>query len=101
MLWAVLQFALPAAASVADAHVERESRAQLAHVESTSTTSCRPVHPAECALCQLVSRDVARPAGSSALVVATVGTGPIADELLIPASAARGRLPSARAPPSV
>jgi len=56
-MWAVLQFALPAAATFADARLERESvTAQGAHAESRSDASCRPVHPAECALCQLVSR---------------------------------------------
>ena len=60
IVWAVLQFALPAAATYADAMLERESAsAQTAHVESGSSDTCRPVHPAECALCQLVSREAA------------------------------------------
>ena len=57
IVWAVLQFALPAAATYADALLERDSAsAQIAHVESGSGDDCRPVHAAECALCQLVSR---------------------------------------------
>lgn len=57
IVWAVLQFALPAAASYADARVERESASsQGSHAESRSNASCRQVHSAECALCQVVSR---------------------------------------------
>lgn len=60
IVWAVLQFALPASATFADALLERDSAAtQHAHVESASTGACRPVHPAECALCQVVSRSAA------------------------------------------
>ena len=60
VVWAVLQFALPAVATYADALLERDaSAAQVAHVESGSTDGCRPVHPAECALCQIVLRDPA------------------------------------------
>jgi hypothetical protein len=99
MLWAVLQFALPAVASAADAHVEREGRAQVAHVESTSTSSCRPVHPAECALCQLItSQSAATPASMLPAIAARVPGGVVA-ECLTPATAWLERLPLARAPP--
>jgi hypothetical protein len=57
---AVLQFALPLGATFADAHLERESaRAAGAHVESASTTSCRPAHSDDCALCQFLLRAAA------------------------------------------
>ena len=57
LLWAVLQFALPSAASYADALLERSStRALGAHVEAHATKSCASVHPTDCALCQLVQR---------------------------------------------
>jgi hypothetical protein len=60
IVWAVLQFALPAAATFADALLERDAAtARTAHVESGSSEGCRPVHPAECALCQVVSRSSA------------------------------------------
>lgn len=100
MLWAVLQFALPAAASTADAHQERESRAQLAHVESTSTSSCRPAHAAACAFCQILSQSFAQPAGSPPPAIVAALPCPAATESLSPASASRGRLPLARAPPT-
>jgi hypothetical protein len=59
IMWAVLQFALPAVATFADALLERDAVGQIAHVESASREGCRPVHPAECALCQLVTRSSA------------------------------------------
>jgi len=66
IVWAVLQFALPASATVADALLERDSAAtQHAHVESASTGACRPVHSAECALCQVVSRSTTPAAAPS------------------------------------
>src|SRR5215213_8953558 len=55
LLWAVLQFALPMIALHADVRLERESRQGAgAHVESGTTTACRPVHPDQCALCQVL-----------------------------------------------
>ena len=60
IVWAVLQFALPAAATLADARLQRDAAsAERTHVESRSDAACRPLHPEECALCQLVSRSSA------------------------------------------
>ena len=69
VVWAVLQFALPAAATLADARLERESATVQAHVEARTEASCRPVHPAECGLCQLVWRTSAPAAGQASLAV--------------------------------
>ena len=99
MLWAVLQFALPAAASAADAHLERESRAQVAHVESTSTSSCRPVHPTECALCQLLTHQSTAATGSVLPAIAARVSSRVDAACLTPATAWLERLPLARAPP--
>jgi hypothetical protein len=66
VLWAVLQFALPGVALVADAQLERGGEASVAHVESSSSKGCRPAHSDACVLCQLLSR-AAAPAASPAL----------------------------------
>jgi hypothetical protein len=100
-VWAVLQFALPAAATFADARLERESVvASFSHVESRSDASCRPVHPAECALCQVVSRASAPGPESSSWLgsVSAVEQPAIAE---VPQHAREGltRLSRARAPP--
>jgi hypothetical protein len=57
LLWAVLQFALPVVALHADVRLERDSQqAPGAHVESGTTTACRPAHLDECALCHVLTR---------------------------------------------
>jgi hypothetical protein len=101
IMWAVLQFALPTAATFADARLEREaSTAQGAHAESRSDASCRPVHPAECALCQLVSRASA-PAvqNDSCPAIISVIEQPTFAERLWRELAGPTRLSLARAPP--
>jgi hypothetical protein len=101
ILWAVLQFALPAAAALADARLEREgASAQGPHAESRSDASCRAVHPAECALCQLVSRASApamQDAGAPEIVVAV--PQPVVGERPWRALSGTSRLALARAPP--
>lgn len=101
MVWAVLQFALPAAATFADAQLERESAAaQGPHIESRSDASCRPVHTAECALCQVVSR-ASTPAVQSHPCVATISgiQLPVIVGRSSYARAGSTRLALARAPP--
>lgn len=99
MVWAVLQFALPALASSADAHLEGEGRAQVAHIESTSSSSCRSVHPAECALCQLLNHH-STPLERSSEPQLSVGHGAcVSTEHRTPALASRSYLPHGRAPP--
>ena len=101
IVWAALQFALPVAATYADAGLERDGGvAQASHVESSSDSSCRPVHPAECALCQVVSRAFAPTAhdASCHAIVRVVEQPAVAGR---PARALAGaaRLSLARAPP--
>ena len=81
IVWAVLQFALPCAATFADASLERRGVGAESHAESRSDASCRPVHAAECALCQLVLRSFAPMAGpaSIAAAVRVVALPPIGD----------------------
>ena len=99
-MWAVLQLALPQLAMFADARLERESEATRAtHIESSTRATCRPVHPAECALCQFVSR-VATPAQAVACpVVVTAAVRPPAAARIDAATNARSHLPPARGPP--
>ena len=101
LLWAVLQFALPTVALHADVRLERESRqATGAHVESGTTTACRPVHPDQCALCQVLTRAGAPTQAATlpciAAVVRPSPTLPVAGLSTLAATAAE--LP--RAPPT-
>jgi len=102
VFWAVLQFALPGVALLADAAIERDSRAAPgAHVESGTSQTCRPVHPEECALCQVLVR-VAPPSGSPALPAIADAVLPSATSP-IPRHATRtfAALALPRAPPSL
>lgn len=100
MMWAVLQFALPAVATIADGALERMSvGASAAHVESSSTASCHPAHSAECALCQFLSRPMTSSAPVTLPPVATLLVARVADTGEGHAASALARLPGARAPP--
>lgn len=102
LVWAVLQFALPAAATFADARLEREAAtAQGPHIESRSEASCHATHSAECALCQLVSR-ASTPAAGNPLCIAKVRVlgSPVIAEQPWRAAAGLTRLALARAPPA-
>ena len=100
MVWAVLQFALPAAATLADARLERQGVGAESHAESQSDASCRPIHPAECALCQLVVRTFAPAAGPASIVAAVqvVVRPPVGDRPWRAAADPTGQA-LARAPP--
>ena len=100
VLWAVLQFALPAAVTLGDARLERDSGGgALTHVESASGKACRPAHPANCALCQFVTHTsaLAHDSGAPTLVTAAAPTPSPAAQTR--ASAVLARLSLARAPP--
>jgi hypothetical protein len=100
-LWSVLQFVLPAIATFADAQLERESaRAPGVHVEASSSAACRPSHPDECALCQLLSR-AAPPAHCTSLPeIAVVVRPALASSLDSIGSRDHTRVELPRAPPT-
>ena len=101
LIWAVLQFALPSAASYADALLERASiRALGSHIEAHGTKACAAAHPADCAICQLVHRldpmSVARvPVGTLVRVAI-----PLESLTLAATPWERGRIALPRAPPT-
>ncbi|MEP7001525.1 MAG: hypothetical protein ABI969_13655 [bacterium] len=66
---ALLQLALPAFATVADARAEAESRGASAHVESHGTPGCPRVHPADCVVCRVLASGAA-PSNAPAIHVA-------------------------------
>ena len=102
LFWALLQLAIPSAATYADALLERAGpRELIAHVESRTSASCRPVHPADCALCQIVLRVAAASTPAclpSIEVVVSASRETLAARPLTPA---RDWLPPPRAPPAV
>jgi hypothetical protein len=102
LLWAVLQLALPALVLLADARLERDgAQAAGAHVESVASKGCRPAHPSDCALCQVLSR-TAPPAAAPALPAIAAVVRPAVVALvarLATRPAATSALP--RAPPAI
>jgi hypothetical protein len=54
IIWAVLQFALPASATIVDARVAGASPDRT-HVEATSGRDCVPSHSPDCAVCKHLS----------------------------------------------
>jgi hypothetical protein len=61
----LLQVALPATVAFADARLDARPTTPI-HVESGSSSSCAPIHPDKCALCQFLS--TFQPVGASHLV---------------------------------
>jgi hypothetical protein len=101
VVWAVLQFALPAAASIADAGLEiRSARGAQSHVESSSTASCRPEHPAACALCQFVSRAGAPAPGGAVPTIALSHARPQDAALVAWRTSSLGNYHPVRGPPA-
>ncbi|HEX7417846.1 MAG TPA: hypothetical protein VF315_07325 [Steroidobacteraceae bacterium] len=69
---ALVQMAAPALAVVADARlVAGSDGAAQVHVEDHTQKSCRPVHPDDCALCQLLTHFSAPRASAPVLPAGT------------------------------
>lgn len=103
ILWALLQLALPSAATYADAMLERASvQTVFAHVESNTGATCPPVHAADCGLCHLVQNSVT-PSGAPCCIpeFAAERAPQPGVQSSAPARAERGRRSLARAPPLV
>lgn len=102
LLWAVLQFALPGVALLADARLERASlEAPGSHVESGASTDCPPVHRDECALCHVASRTAEPVSGGELPVIATVVRPCAVAPIARPATRAAVASSLPRAPPSI
>jgi hypothetical protein len=97
---AIVQMAVPAIVAVADAELAvRAAGAVQVHVEDHTSRDCRPAHPDDCALCQLLSH-LAFPRATSAVVpVASVVRSTTGDDASPLASSTVRSLQRTRAPP--
>lgn len=97
---AIVQMAAPVLAVVADARIIADSGgAPQVHVEDHTQKSCRPVHPDDCALCQLLTHFSAPRATAPTIPASTSARCAVRDDpALRPASIARAQQRS-RAPP--
>ncbi|MDB4892177.1 MAG: hypothetical protein JWL61_4032 [Gemmatimonadetes bacterium] len=103
IIWALLQLALPSAATYADAMLERAGvETVFAHVESNTGATCQPVHAADCDLCHLVQNRIS-PGGAPTCIPDFVEQRALPPDSYIDASAAAARawLALPRAPPLV
>ncbi len=97
---AIVQMAVPVLAVVADARLIIDSGgAPQVHIEEHTQKSCRPVHPDDCVLCQLLTHFSA-PRGSAPAVPVVAASRCVArdDAAFLPASIARAQQRT-RAPP--
>lgn len=98
LLFAALQLGLPGAASLADARLEAAASAGP-HVESRSSPSCPPGHPAGCLLCQFLQTPAVRAGGFVPPPPRLPESALAAPEPQLRAGAARLATPFARGPP--
>jgi hypothetical protein len=100
LLWAVLQLAMPALASLADARLAAAAGDPMSHVESKSSATCPVIHAPDCAACRYLSASTLAPDNARAVDIDAQHAG--AD---IQASCAIAylaiALPDGRAPPAL
>jgi hypothetical protein len=97
---AIVQMAVPVLAVVADARLIIDAGgAPQVHIEEHTQKSCRPVHPDDCVLCQLLTHFSAPRASAPAIPVAAASRCAVRnDASFLPASIARAQQRT-RAPP--
>ena len=97
---AIVQMAVPVLAVVADARFIVDSGgAPQVHIEEHTQKSCRPVHPDDCVLCQLLTHFSAPRGSAPSIPVAAASRCTVSDDAsFLPASIARAQQRT-RAPP--
>ena len=100
LVFAAAQFALPAAASVADGAAAAGGRNSAAHVESKGDRDCKPPHTADCAICRFLTTAHGQARAATAILV-EAGIAPTHETpLACAATGARYGFDS-RAPPTL
>ena len=90
---AIVQMAVPVLAVVAAARLMLDSGgASQVHIEEHTQKSCRPVHPDDCVLCQLLTHFSAPRASAPAIPVSAASRCAVSDDAsFLPASIARAQ----------
>ena len=99
VLWASLQFAMPALGSLADARFAAAAGDPVSHVESKSSASCPAVHAPDCAVCRYLSGGSSAPENAAAVHIDAARAGAQARTRSAIAHVAV-TLPDGRAPPA-
>jgi hypothetical protein len=103
LLWAVLQLALPVAASLGDAAVAvaaAQDPAASGHVEESTGDQCGPVHAADCKVCRALADSHGLPSAAPAELPRLERVQRLVSGDDVRAVVVAGLLPPARAPPS-
>ena len=100
LLFATLQFVLPAAVSVADGAAAAGGRNSATHVESKGDRDCKPPHTADCAMCRFLTAVHSQPGASASIAIVTTGTPTPATPFAFCEAVARHGFNS-RAPPTL
>lgn len=102
LVWATLQVASPALASIADGMLARESATSPStHVEATTSASCPVVHSPDCGVCRYLSAAGSNDAGAPALGWEGASQCGIISSATTIALSAAVVLPHGRAPPTL
>lgn len=100
LLWAGVQLATPALGSLADARLAAAAGDPMAHVESTTSSTCPAIHAPDCAVCRYLSGAAPAPDAQSSAHVNAASAG-----ASFPARSTAALLaivlPDGRAPPAV
>src|SRR4051812_9882973 len=100
LVFAALQFAVPAVVSVADGAVARGGRNPAGHAEEVGGTRCRPPHTEDCLICRFLSATHSA-AGATAAPAIEQTIAPVRSAF-VAFSAVGGRYGfSSRAPPAL
>ena len=100
LLFAALQFAVPAAVSIADGALARASRESRSHVEGIGDNQCTYSHSADCLLCRFLSTTLAEPDASAPAVIGTDIAHPLATRTVLRVASVQHGFDS-RAPPAL
>jgi hypothetical protein len=98
LLFAALQFAAPAIASVAEGAFSQQVRDPRSHVEQYGQNDCTPPHAADCAVCRFLTTGANTPAAQPGLLAAAApALAPVETVALRSAASRQGF--DARGPP--
>jgi hypothetical protein len=100
LLWAAVHLAIPALGSVADARLAAAAGDPVAHIESTTSSSCPVIHAPDCGLCRYLSSVSDAPDAACTVELSPKSVDDVKAATHRPAARAIV-LPDGRAPPVV
>ena len=100
VVFAALQLATPAVSGLTDARLAAAAGEPVAHVESTTSSTCPVVHPPDCGICRYLSSAASASNAAGAVELVTDGEASFLAAIRRPAFITVV-LPDGRAPPGI